>query len=68
MSHKRQVKDEHLEETIDLVVSDEKDSQEFYRETITFDPLHFDNLLQSKKTKYRNEKLIEVGKLHFSQL
>lgn len=68
MDHKRQVKDEHLEETIDLVVSDEKDNQEFYRETIKFDPLHFDNLLQSKETKYRKEKLITVGKSHFSSL
>lgn len=59
-SHTRKTVKEHLEETIDLVLSDDN-GHEFYRENIKFDPLHFVNLINSKESKYRDKRLIELG-------
>ncbi len=63
--HTRKVVSEHLEETIDLVASDDE-GVEFYRETLTFDPLHFVHLINTQETTYRNKPLIELGRLEFS--
>lgn len=63
-NHTRKTVEEHLEESIDLVLSDD-DGNEFYRETINFDPLYFVKLINSQETKYRNEKLIELGRVSF---
>lgn len=64
--HTRKTVDEHLEESLDLVLSDDN-GHEFYRETITFDPIHFVNLINSTKTTYRDKKLIELGKDFFTR-
>ncbi|WP_322805393.1 hypothetical protein SO574_23450 (plasmid) [Vibrio alfacsensis] len=62
--HTRKTVNEHLIETIDLVLSDD-DGIEFYREAIEFDPAYFANLINKKEATYRNEVLIEFGKSHF---
>ncbi|HFQ5547776.1 TPA: hypothetical protein ACGUOU_004597, partial [Vibrio vulnificus] len=63
-NHTRKTVNEHLEETIDLVLSDD-DGIEFYREVITFDPSHFVNLINKKEATYRNEILLVFGKNSF---
>lgn len=62
--HTRKTVDEHLIETIDLVLSDDQGA-EFYREPITFDPQHFTALIHSNKANYRSQKLIEFGRQMF---
>ncbi|MFA0079759.1 hypothetical protein AB4427_16740 [Vibrio artabrorum] len=61
VKHTRKTINEHLEESLDLVLSDDN-GHEFYREAITFDPIHFVNLINSTKTTYRDNKLIDLGK------
>jgi len=62
--HTRKTVNEHLIETIDLVLSDDN-GIEFYREAITFDPTHFVNLINKKEATYRNENLLVFGKNSF---
>ncbi|GEK15747.1 hypothetical protein [Aliivibrio fischeri] len=60
-NHTRKTINEHLEESIDLVVTDDN-RNDLYRETIKFDPLHFVNLVNSSDTKNRSESYIELGR------
>ncbi|OCH65477.1 hypothetical protein A6E00_13490 [Vibrio diabolicus] len=62
-NHTRKTANEHLEEAIDLVISDD-DGIEFYRENIPFDPMPFVNLI-NKKDGVRKEQLIKFGAENF---
>lgn len=63
-NHTRNVTNEHLDETIDLVITND-DGNEIYRQVIEFEHQYFINVINKKDT-LRNEYIISMGEKYFS--
>lgn len=62
-NHTRKMNKEHLDETIDLVITND-DGHEIYRQVIEFDHQYFINLLNKENT-YRNKSILSMGEKYF---